>query len=249
MKHILLLISFFAFFACIHAQVTEQVFEFVEVPPAFGDCTGKDAKELQNCTSQKVAEFLAKNTKYPAVAVENNIQGKVMVQFVVNKDGSISESKVLRDIGGGCGAEALRVVSSMPKWQPGIHNGKPVSVRYTLPFNFHLGTNSGPSEPQFTLYTGKYINEQITKAELQKALQGAPIVRDGAGNAVKIQNLSLTIEGKRNPKTISFAGDMPTKDMIKLVKKAKKGSSAILEAKVQTSGKFYPVQRVWTITD
>ena len=83
-------------------------------------------------------EFLAKNLKYPQAAKDSNIQGTVYVQFVVEKDGSIVESKVLRDIGGGCGKEALRVVKLMPKWIPGEQSGKVVSMGFTLPFRFTL---------------------------------------------------------------------------------------------------------------
>ncbi len=83
-------------------------------------------------------EYLSKSLSYPAMARENNVQGKVMVQFVVNEDGSVSNAKVLRGIGSGCDAEALRVVNSMPKWKPGKQNGKAVKVYYTLPIRFVL---------------------------------------------------------------------------------------------------------------
>lgn len=83
-------------------------------------------------------KFLAQNIKYPQLARENNITGKVYVTFVVEKDGSVSNARVLRDIGGGCGAEAIRVVKSMPKWTPGKQRGKAVRVQYNLPVNFNL---------------------------------------------------------------------------------------------------------------
>ena len=83
-------------------------------------------------------KFLAQNIKYPQLARENNITGRVYVTFVVEKDGSVSGVRVLRDIGGGCGAEAVRVVKSMPKWTPGKQRGKAVRVQYNLPVNFNL---------------------------------------------------------------------------------------------------------------
>ena len=83
-------------------------------------------------------KFLAQNIKYPQLARENNITGRVYVTFVVEKDGSVSNCKVLRDIGGGCGQEAIRVVKSMPKWTPGKQRGKAVRVQYNLPVNFSL---------------------------------------------------------------------------------------------------------------
>lgn len=83
-------------------------------------------------------KYLAQNIKYPQLARDNNITGKVYVTFVVERDGSIANPKVLRDIGGGCGAEAIRVIKSMPKWTPGKQRGKAVRVQFNLPVNFSL---------------------------------------------------------------------------------------------------------------
>ena len=83
-------------------------------------------------------EFLANNLKYPQAAKDSNIQGKVYVTFVVEKDGTLTNPRVVRDIGGGCGEEALRVVKMMPKWKPGEQFGEIVRVQYTLPILFEL---------------------------------------------------------------------------------------------------------------
>ena len=91
-------------------------------------------------------EYVAKNVKYPQEAKDKEIQGRVFVGFVVEKDGSVSTVKVLRGIGGGCDEEAVRVVSSMPKWKPGIKDGKPVRVSYMMPLNFKL-TEGQPAKP------------------------------------------------------------------------------------------------------
>ncbi len=83
-------------------------------------------------------EFLAQNIKYPQLAKDGSITGKVYITFVVEKDGSVGHVKVARDIGGGCGAEAMRVIKMMPKWTPGLQNGRPVRTSYTVPINFEL---------------------------------------------------------------------------------------------------------------
>jgi len=83
-------------------------------------------------------KYLAENIKYPPLARENNIQGTVALTFVVGKDGSVSDVNILRDIGGGCGKEAVRVVQTMPRWIPGEANGHAVKVRFTLPVKFRL---------------------------------------------------------------------------------------------------------------
>ena len=86
----------------------------------------------------KLADYLAKNIKYPQMARESGIQGRVFVQFVVEPDGSVSNVAVMRSLGGGCDEEAMRVVKSMPKWKAGKQRGKPVRVSYILPVNFKL---------------------------------------------------------------------------------------------------------------
>lgn len=82
--------------------------------------------------------YLRKNIKYPAICRENNIQGKVIVTFVVNKDGSIVDVEVAKGVNPALDKEAVRVISQMPNWQPGRQLGRPVRVRYSVPVNFRL---------------------------------------------------------------------------------------------------------------
>ena len=82
--------------------------------------------------------FLGQNIRYPSIAAEVGIKGKVIVNFVVNKDGSISDAKIMRAVDPSLDKEALRVVNSMPKWKPGKQSGKPVRVSYVVPINFVL---------------------------------------------------------------------------------------------------------------
>ncbi len=86
----------------------------------------------------KLYSYLSNNIEYPVIAKESGIQGRVFVTFVVEKDGSITDVKVLRGIGGGCDEEAVRVVQNMPKWNPGKQRGKSVRVQYNLPIKFTL---------------------------------------------------------------------------------------------------------------
>jgi protein TonB len=107
-------------------QPNDNVYTYVEQMPEFPG--GENA----------LMEFLRKNLHYPATAREQGVEGRVIVRFVVNEAGLISEISILRDIGSGCGAEAVRVVKMMPKWKPGKQNGKPVKTYYTLPVMFQL---------------------------------------------------------------------------------------------------------------
>lgn len=85
--------------------------------------------------------FLYRIIKYPKKAIRKNITGVVYVTFIVEKDGQISNAKILRDIGGGCGKEVLRVINAMPKWKPGILDGEPIRTELLLPITFNLENN------------------------------------------------------------------------------------------------------------
>ena len=85
-----------------------------------------------------VNAWLAQHINYPAAAAENDVQGKVIVRFVVGKDGSVSQASVVRSVDPALDREALRAVNSMPKWNPGMNNGQPAAVWFTLPVTFKL---------------------------------------------------------------------------------------------------------------
>lgn len=87
---------------------------------------------------QALMKWLSENIRYPVIAQENGIQGRVICQFVVNTDGSIVDIQVVRGVHPSLDEEAVRVIKSMPKWVPGKQRGKPVRVRFTLPINFKL---------------------------------------------------------------------------------------------------------------
>ncbi len=103
-----------------------EVFRSVEQMPGF---PGGDVALLR---------YLSNNINYPSDARRNQIEGRVILEFVVDEHGQVGNVNIVHDIGGGCGEEAKRVVERMPKWSPGRQNGKPVKVYYTLPVSFRL---------------------------------------------------------------------------------------------------------------
>ena len=107
-------------------EVSTKVFDVVEEMPSFPGGNGA------------LMSYLNGNTKYPVVAQENGVQGKVIISFVVERDGSISDVKVARSVDPSLDREAQRVVKSMPKWTPGKQNGQTVRVKYTVPVVFRL---------------------------------------------------------------------------------------------------------------
>ena len=104
----------------------QQIFQVVEEMPEFPGGMGECMK------------WLSKNIKYPTISQENGVQGRVIVQFVVNRDGSIVDPVVVRGVDPYLDKEALRVISMMPKWKPGKQRGKAVRVKYTVPVMFRL---------------------------------------------------------------------------------------------------------------
>lgn len=104
-----------------------EIFDRAEVMPGF---PGGPAALMK---------YLGNNIRYPSLARENSLEGKVIVKFYIDTDGTVRDPQVLKDgVGGGCGDEAVRVIKSMPKWSPGSQRGKNVKVYYTLPVTFKL---------------------------------------------------------------------------------------------------------------
>ncbi len=105
------------------AEVENKIFTVAEQMPAF---------------KGNVNQWLSSHIQYPAVAAENGVQGRVIVKFVVGRDGSVSQAQIARGVDPALDREALRVVNSMPRWNPGMNNGQPANVWFTLPITFKL---------------------------------------------------------------------------------------------------------------
>ena len=117
-----------------------EIFRIVEQMPRFPGCEnqGLSQLELNACAEQQLLKFIYATVKYPALASSNGIEGKASLTFVVEPDGSISNVKVIRAPGGGIAEEAVRVVSSFPRWIPGRQRNEPVRVQFSLPIVFKL---------------------------------------------------------------------------------------------------------------
>jgi TonB family protein len=118
------------------AQKDEPIFQVVEEMPKFPGGL------------QEAMVFIGKNIKYPVAAQKARIEGRVIVQFVVGKDGSVSDIHTVRGVSPELDAEAIRVVSMMPKWIPGKQRGKAVAVKYTMPIMFRLKTPEAPKKEE-----------------------------------------------------------------------------------------------------
>lgn len=202
MKYIILTLSLFiSVMAVAQSTDTAKKYHYVQQMPRVGF-------DLQ--------QYLSKNVHYPKSAIDNNIEGRVVVQFVVNEDGSIGDCEVIRSLNKECDAEALRVIKNMTKWTPGKQDGKPVKVVFTQPVSFKLQGKSKPEEkkiesagpviadqdkvytyvqqmPEFKGELNKYFAENIhyPKAAADAGITGRVVVQfvvkaDGTIDNVKV---------------------------------------------------------------
>jgi protein TonB len=122
----------------------EQVFMVVEEMPRFPGCEELDKKNVdkQQCAQEKMMEYIYATLVYPEAAMKDSLQGQVITQFTVGKDGTLSDIIVVRGQHQVLNAEAIRVIESMnhmeKKWRPGMHKGRPTAVRFTLPMKFSM---------------------------------------------------------------------------------------------------------------
>ena len=167
----------------------DVIFEMAEVPEFPG---GPDA----------LLEFMRKNIKYPAEAREKDIQGRVLVTFIVNKDGSLTEPEVVKSVDPLLDAEALRLISVMPNWKPGTQRGKPVRTKYTLPVNFRLAS--------------KYVEPTWISVELLNYLESeqyavtkfsSSVVSDQEPEEKLESAVKDLFKGKRKALTIQYSED------------------------------------------
>ena len=125
-------------------EVEEEPLIIADQMPRFPGCEDLELspKEKEKCSQKELLDYIYDELKYPAMARSTGIEGQVVLRFVVEKDGSVGNIKLLRDIGGGCGNAAVETVESMnqlpKKWRPGMQKGHPVRVMYTLPIKFKL---------------------------------------------------------------------------------------------------------------
>ena len=195
------------------------VFEVVERMPQF---PGGVAAQV---------EYFKKNLRYPAEAKKAGTQGRVVVQFFVNKDGSISNVKVLRGVDPALDAEAVRLVNSMPKWKPGMQKGKAVTVKYTVPVLFKLdavdekvaqknltlimkGTSAADYADVLILVDGREVTPEILRALNPSRIQSISVLKDPSEIIAKYttdkskKSVMLVTLKKEEPKAL--AGTVPT---------------------------------------
>jgi protein TonB len=120
-------------------ETNTEVYKVVEEMPRFPGCEDLGTRpQKEDCAMRKMLEFIYGNLRVPPLAKEGNYAGSVVVEFIVEKDGTLTNTKVTRDPGGGWGEEVFRVIRLMPKFIPGKQRGEPVRVMYQIPVKVTL---------------------------------------------------------------------------------------------------------------
>jgi len=150
----------------------DSIFIIVEEMPRFPGCENEEDENTKSlCSNKKLSEFISNNIIYPEIARSNNIEGTVYISFVVEMNGSISNHTIVKEIGGGCGSEALRVINMMPIWIPGNNDGKAVRVQLSLPikFEFEKGNIENKIKPlkKLIIYSVQ-VTTSVNKSEVNE---------------------------------------------------------------------------------
>ena len=140
--------ALFALFIAINMSALPAQFEeerddsflFVQELPRFAGCENlrRTTAYKRQCSQQKMLEFISQHIKYPANARAKRIMGMVVINLIVDRQGKLINASILKDIGGGCAEEALRIIKLMPDWIPAKHRGEAVKAQFTIPIQFYL---------------------------------------------------------------------------------------------------------------
>lgn len=227
------------------------IHRMVDQMPRFPGCEKSDKPAaLKNaCAKDQLIQFISSELRYPAEASKEGLEGMVLVSFVVDENGRIQTPEVARDIGGGCGEEALRVVNLMPEWISGIHEGEAVKVRFNLPIHFKFQANATESDDETTQYKliwGNARPEGVPKAELERLSEEMVYVRDLYGKIHPVSELELEYERGLRYKRVA-GDDEISEQMAKVIKKAGKRSRIILSAIIQGPNDFLTIRQEFIV--
>ncbi|MEO1513893.1 MAG: energy transducer TonB [Bacteroidota bacterium] len=236
--------------AILQAQTDSPIYTQVDQMPYFPGCEAMDnqSDQKRQCSNDALIQYIANYIQYPEEAKEKGVEGTALVSFIVDESGTVTEPSILRNIGSNCGEAALQVIRSMPQWEPGQHEGRPVKVKLNLPVHFNLkGQNQGGN--QFKLSWGRMNEKQISREVLLENLAYDIFVRDPYGNAATISELSFSVSKKRSYHEERSTGELNSEMKRLIQKRAKKGSTLTLTAAIQNKGRFVFVRKQYEITD
>ncbi len=228
------------------AQSTEMIYTVVDQMPYFPGCEvyANGSKEKRNCSNDAVVAYIANTLTYPTVAKEEGLEGITYISFIINKKGEVVQPKVLRDIGGGCGEEAITVVRSMPIWEAGRLRDEPVAVQLKLPIHFQFIDKDLSSN--YTIKWGTLTNYEVSRKQLRRQLEESVDIVDMEGERVPLASLSFSYNKNNKVASIQSNGSI-TPQMQQFIKKMKKGSLFSIIGSIQKGGTFVEIDKEFMI--
>lgn len=222
----------------------------VDIPPLFEGCDDPliSEEQRQACSVPKIQAFVNHNIIYPDSAKAKSIEGVVVVRFSVTEEGKITALELVRDIGGGCGEEAMRVVRMMPQFRPALRDGQPIATKMTLPIRFKkLDEAQADNKNLYQIHWGNVYENGVTKAELAALLKRYLLVRDYYGNTYDIKYFELKVITPNKEFVAETTGNILSKEMHKLLKKVKPFQQIHLTATINKDYKDIAIERTFYV--
>lgn len=240
----------FIFSASISAQEAVRIYQNVDQMPYFAGCSElRDySTEKRQCSNQTLISFISDNIIYPEEAKSSGIEGVILASFIVDARGKVVKPTILKDIGGGCGSEALRIISLMPDWEPGKINEKKVAVKLKLPVHFYFKEDINQSKG-YTIIWGALNQLEISKKELKDNLENPLKVIDPNGEEIHFSGLTFSYE--RNGKIFyaNSKGNINEKIKKLIKKRVRKKGSISITAVAPLEGHFVEIERQFVISN
>lgn len=216
--------------------------------PHFGDCLNSYTyKTLKNCSDRNVIIFINSQIEYPQAAKDNQIEGNVIAQYVVNKEGRIEEPTIIRGLGFGCDQEVIRVLNSLPLWRPGEQNGEKVDVLMKVTLRFELDQDDF-SGNGFKFFWPAIQGGNLSITGMDDIENDIPIARDLYGNVFDIQKLELMLFQGKKFKTYSSKKGVVSKKMNKKIRKLLPGDQVEFIVYVKGDKEMERVSKIATVT-
>lgn len=217
----------------------------VDIPPLFQGCADPliSAAQRQACSAPKIQEFVREHLTYPDSARVHGVEGVVVVRFSVSETGAITDLELVRNIGAGCGQEAMRVVRMMPNFTPAYRNGEAIPTKMVLPIRFSQKENNTIAN-QYRVEWGATYTNQITKTELKALLRRHLMVRDVYGEMYDPQFVSLKIETPNKEVNLENRGGQLSQEMLKALKRARPQQRITLYVTIKKKYEEIEVKRV-----
>ena len=225
------------------AQAEATVVEPDELP-YFPGCemyeAGSAAK--RQCSNQALVNFVASHVIYPEDARLEQLEGTVYARFTVDATGAVRDAALIRDIGGGTGEEALRVIGLLPNFEPAQLDGRPVAAELRLPVQFRSETATTDESSQYTLSWGALRQDSLYAHELIELLEYPVYVRNALGEVKPLAELAFAYAKNGKTKGAESRGSI-TKELRKIVYRIKRGGTFKVYAAVQDQGAFFYLER------